>query len=126
MYAEEAARESETLAGLICPQCHTQVSLFSGVSPLTFHCLRNHSFGVDRLIGTHSVAARETLCALVSAWQQKASALGKGADQARREGCPEVAARFDREAGKLEARLQAVRSAFLLEDSKVITLSEID
>jgi hypothetical protein len=126
MYIEHADRDADTPVGLICPQCCTLVSVVSGVHRLMFHCLRGHGFGVDELIGTQSVGARESLYALVSAWQQKSAALAKVAEKARREGYPDLAASFEREVGKLEARLRAVRQAFRADETKVLAVREND
>jgi len=115
-----SASETQALLALRCPTCRGSLSVVTSVRRLTFHCPQAHAFDAEFLLGSHSGTARRSLDSVVAAWEQKAVVLREVSAQARRDGYPEVADNFEREAARTDARLHLLRKAFLAEDSTTV------
>lgn len=109
----EHARDTDVMLGLSCPTCRAALSLLPGRRLFTFHCKAGHAFYLRQLFQASEQEVRRGLRALSDVWEDKHETLRRVARLAERDGRPELARVFEREAEKLEDYMRTLRNDHL-------------
>lgn len=102
-------RDTDVMLSLSCPSCRGVLSLLAGRRQFTFHCKSGHSFYLRHLFQAYAQDVRRGLRAVSEVWKEKVDVLLRVAREAERDGRPDLARIFEREAEKLEARMRTLR-----------------
>lgn len=116
---------SDVRSLLPCPQCGRALYPISGPSAITFHCKNGHEHLLGELLRAQSAAVAGGLEVLLAEWNRQHKELIRTAEDAQKNGYPDVAAIFNRHAKSLESRIRRVAEAFMhSESSRLLKLPD--
>lgn len=108
---------SELRTLLPCPDCGRGLNPATVESGVAFYCKNGHQCTITDLLQAQSDATKGGLEQLLAQWQEQYENLIRTAEDARKNGCLDVAEIFHRHAKSLESRMRKVSEAFSRPDS---------